>query len=118
MKIIISTFLLVSSLLAVVSAAGYGAASGGGGGGGGYGAASIPAPPCPKNYLFSCQPNLAPAPCAPPAAGYGSAGAYSENVPTIVNAPYGGFQGLPQLQHQQLNLQYPNYYGQQLVAGN
>lgn len=48
--------------------------------GGGYGAASIPAPPCPKNYLFSCQPSLQPAPCSQPA-GYGGAGAYSENYP-------------------------------------
>ncbi|XP_065358121.1 vitelline membrane protein Vm26Aa-like [Calliphora vicina] len=105
----IATLLIVSAALAVVSGAGYGGASAGGSGG--YGAASIPAPPCPKNYLFSCQPNLAPAPCAPPAASYGSAGAYSENVPTILNAPY-GYQGLPQ----QLN-QFPNYYGQ-IVGGN
>ncbi|XP_023299353.2 vitelline membrane protein Vm34Ca-like [Lucilia cuprina] len=49
---------------------------------GGYGGASIPAPPCPKNYLFSCQPSLQPAPCSQPAAGgYGGAGAYSENYP-------------------------------------
>ncbi|XP_017842933.2 vitelline membrane protein Vm26Aa [Drosophila busckii] len=54
----------------------YGASSGG------YGAQSVPAPPCPKNYLFSCQPNLAPVPCAAPAASYGSAGAYSAPVPT------------------------------------
>ncbi|KAI8125876.1 hypothetical protein FF38_07590 [Lucilia cuprina] len=91
-----ATIFAVIATLAVVSAGGYG---------GGSPAASIPAPPCPKNYLFSCQPNLAPAPCAPPAAGYGSSGAYSENVPTIVNAPY-GYQGLPQNL-----LQVPNYYG-------
>ncbi|XP_011180223.1 vitelline membrane protein Vm26Aa [Zeugodacus cucurbitae] len=56
--------------------------------GGGAGAApSIPAPPCPKNYLFSCQPNLAPVACAAPApapAAYGSAGAYSAPIPTYV----------------------------------
>ncbi|CAD7000265.1 vitelline membrane protein Vm26Aa [Ceratitis capitata] len=53
--------------------------------GGGAGA-SIPAPPCPKNYLFSCQPNLAPVACAAPAPApaYGSAGAYSAPVPTYV----------------------------------
>lgn len=61
----------------------------------GYGASSIPAPPCPKNYLFSCQPNLAPVPCAAPAAGYGSAGAYTAPVPTYV-APLGNNYGLPQ----------------------
>ncbi|XP_037821759.1 vitelline membrane protein Vm26Aa-like [Lucilia sericata] len=61
----------------------------------GGGAASIPAPPCPKNYLFSCQPNLAPVPCAAPAASYGSAGAYSAPVPTYV-APVGNNYGLPQ----------------------
>ncbi|XP_036328504.1 vitelline membrane protein Vm26Aa-like [Rhagoletis pomonella] len=53
-----------------------------------YGAApSIPAPPCPKNYLFSCQPNLAPVACAAPApapASYGSAGAYSAPIPAYV----------------------------------
>ncbi|XP_004531358.1 vitelline membrane protein Vm26Aa [Ceratitis capitata] len=58
------------------------------------GGASIPAPPCPKNYLFSCQPNLAPVPCAAPAAApaYGSAGAYSAPIPTYVaplHAAYG-----------------------------
>ncbi|XP_017063011.1 vitelline membrane protein Vm26Ab [Drosophila eugracilis] len=44
--------------------------------------ASIPSPPCPKNYLFSCQPSLQPVPCSAPAASsYGSAGAYSQYVP-------------------------------------
>ncbi|KAH8412621.1 hypothetical protein KR009_003678 [Drosophila setifemur] len=47
---------------------------------------SIPAPPCPKNYLFSCQPNLAPVPCSAPAPSYGSAGAYSQYAP--VYAPH------------------------------
>ncbi|XP_017855156.1 vitelline membrane protein Vm34Ca [Drosophila busckii] len=42
---------------------------------------SIPAPPCPKNYLFSCQPNLQPVPCSAPAPSYGSAGAYSQYAP-------------------------------------
>ncbi|KAH8273921.1 hypothetical protein KR044_003409 [Drosophila immigrans] len=41
----------------------------------------VPAPPCPKNYLFSCQPNLTPVPCSAPAPSYGSAGAYSQYVP-------------------------------------
>ncbi|KAI8115132.1 Vitelline membrane protein Vm26Aa [Lucilia cuprina] len=66
-----------------------------GGSAGGYGAASIPAPPCPKNYLFSCQPNLAPVPCAAPAPAYGSAGGYSAPVPTYI-APLGNNYGLPQ----------------------
>ncbi|XP_065357867.1 vitelline membrane protein Vm26Aa-like [Calliphora vicina] len=66
-----------------------------GGSGGGYGAASIPAPPCPKNYLFSCQPNLAPVPCSAPAPAYGSAGAYSAPVPTYM-APLGNNYGVPQ----------------------
>ncbi|KAH8236163.1 hypothetical protein KR032_000238, partial [Drosophila birchii] len=43
--------------------------------------ASIPSPPCPKNYLFSCQPSLQPVPCSAPAPSYGSAGAYSQYVP-------------------------------------
>ncbi|SPP79488.1 vitelline membrane protein Vm32E [Drosophila guanche] len=53
-------------------------------------ASSVPAPPCPKNYLFSCQPNLVPAPCAQQApAAYGSAGAYTEQVPSYIGfAPY------------------------------
>ncbi|KAM7359473.1 vitelline membrane protein Vm26Aa-like [Cochliomyia hominivorax] len=64
------------------------------------GGSSIPAPPCPKNYLFSCQPNLAPVPCAAPAAGFGSAGfgsagAYTAPIPTYV-APLGNNYGLPQ----------------------
>ncbi|EDW03024.1 vitelline membrane protein Vm26Ab [Drosophila grimshawi] len=42
---------------------------------------SIPAPPCPKNYLFSCQPSLQPVPCSAPAPSYGSSGAYSQYVP-------------------------------------
>ncbi|KAI8043727.1 vitelline membrane protein Vm34Ca [Drosophila gunungcola] len=52
-----------------------------------YAPASIPAPPCPKNYLFSCQPNLAPVPCSAPAPSYGSAGAYSQYAPVYAQAP-------------------------------
>lgn len=48
---------------------------------------SIPAPPCPKNYLFSCQPNLAPVPCSAPAPSYGSAGAYSQYAPVYAPQP-------------------------------
>lgn len=61
----------------------------------------VPAPPCPKNYMFSCQPNLVPVPCsaAPsrswPMTPHGFAhfpshlqGAYSSYEPTYV-APYG-----------------------------
>ncbi|EDW03026.1 vitelline membrane protein Vm26Aa [Drosophila grimshawi] len=65
----------------------YGGSSGGGG-------SSIPAPPCPKNYLFSCQPNLAPVPCSSPSSGYGSAGAYSSPVASYAVPNY----GLPQQQ--------------------
>ncbi|KAH8319033.1 hypothetical protein KR067_004995 [Drosophila pandora] len=49
--------------------------------------ASIPSPPCPKNYLFSCQPSLQPVPCSAPAPSYGSAGAYSQYVPQYA-VPY------------------------------
>ncbi|XP_011214535.2 vitelline membrane protein Vm26Aa [Bactrocera dorsalis] len=63
---------------------------------GGGAAASIPAPPCPKNYLFSCQPNLAPVACAAPAAApsYGSAGAYSAPIPTYVAPIPSGYAGV------------------------
>ncbi|KAH8263614.1 hypothetical protein KR044_011506 [Drosophila immigrans] len=67
-----------------------------GGSSGGYGASSVPSPPCPKNYLFSCQPNLAPVPCSAPAPSYGSAGAYSSPVASYVAPNF----GLPQLQQQ------------------
>ncbi|XP_017077222.2 vitelline membrane protein Vm32E [Drosophila eugracilis] len=50
-------------------------------------APGYPAPPCPKNYLFSCQPNLTPAPCAQEAPAYGSAGAYTEKIPFYVGQP-------------------------------
>ncbi|KAH8263112.1 hypothetical protein KR044_004767 [Drosophila immigrans] len=67
-----------------------------GGSSGGYGASSVPSPPCPKNYLFSCQPNLAPVPCSAPAPSYGSAGAYSSPVASYLAPNF----GLPQLQQQ------------------
>nr|XP_014099354.2 vitelline membrane protein Vm26Aa [Bactrocera oleae] len=52
----------------------------------GGGAVNIPAPPCAKNYLFSCQPNLAPVACAgpAPAPAYASAGAYTAPIPAYV----------------------------------
>ncbi|XP_075152195.1 uncharacterized protein LOC142226195 [Haematobia irritans] len=54
---------------------------------------TIPAPPCPKNYLFSCQPTLTPAPCSSPVAaaaagGYGSAASYSHNYPIYAIPQY------------------------------
>ncbi|KAH8412587.1 hypothetical protein KR009_003371 [Drosophila setifemur] len=52
-----------------------------------YGGSSITAPPCPKNYLFSCQPNLVPVPCGQQAQSYGSAGAYTEHIPFYVGYP-------------------------------
>uniref|UniRef100_A0A6P4EK11 Vitelline membrane protein Vm26Aa n=1 Tax=Drosophila rhopaloa TaxID=1041015 RepID=A0A6P4EK11_DRORH len=79
-----------------------------GGSSGGYGGSSIPAPPCPKNYLFSCQPNLAPVPCSAPAPSYGSSGAYSSPVATYVAPNY----GLPQHQQQLFSAAYvPQAYG-------
>ncbi|KAH8242033.1 hypothetical protein KR038_008328 [Drosophila bunnanda] len=68
----------------------------------GYSAApsGYPAPPCPQNYLFSCQPNLVPVPCAKEAAGYGSAGAYSEQMPLYTGYP-----------NQQQNQQYQQRIG-------
>ena len=90
---------------AAAPAASYGHASSYGGASASYGGSySIPSPPCPKNYMFSCQPSLTPVPCAASAgygsaayaaapaayaaapaapASYGSAGAYSHYVPTI-----------------------------------
>lgn len=50
---------------------------------------SIPAPPCPKNYLFSCQPRLTQAPCSQLGGGYGGAGAYSQNYPVYALPQYG-----------------------------
>uniref|UniRef100_T1H313 VM domain-containing protein n=1 Tax=Megaselia scalaris TaxID=36166 RepID=T1H313_MEGSC len=47
-----------------------------------YGGSSYSAPPCPKNYLFSCQPALQPVGCSQSYGG--SAGAYSENMPQYV----------------------------------
>ncbi|XP_039501833.2 vitelline membrane protein Vm26Aa [Drosophila santomea] len=81
-----------------------------GGSSGGYGGSSIQAPPCPKNYLFSCQPNLAPVPCSAPAPSYGSAGAYSTPVAAYVAPNY----GLPQHQQQLFSAAYvPQTYGYQ-----
>ncbi|KAH8318994.1 hypothetical protein KR067_002612 [Drosophila pandora] len=81
-----------------------------GGSAGGYGGSSIQAPPCPKNYLFSCQPNLAPVPCSAPAPSYGSAGAYSSPVATYVAPNY----GIPQHQQQLYSGAYvPQAYGYQ-----
>ncbi|XP_055853013.1 vitelline membrane protein Vm26Aa-like [Episyrphus balteatus] len=68
---------------------------------GGGAPASYSAPPCPKNYLFSCQPNVAPVPCAPSGGGY--AGAYSVPVPTYA-LPSGPHYGIPQ------ELLRPYYY--------
>lgn len=52
---------------------------------------SYPAPPCPKNYVFSCQPSLSPVACSDPSSsgGYGSAAAYSQYVPSYVLPPLG-----------------------------
>ncbi|XP_055850657.1 vitelline membrane protein Vm26Aa-like [Episyrphus balteatus] len=86
-----------------------------------YGGGSIPAPPCPKSYLFSCQSNVAPVPCAPapsyapapapayapkpaPAPAYAPApapakpsyaGAYSVPVPRY-SLPQAAYPGIPQ----------------------
>ncbi|KAH8391381.1 hypothetical protein KR200_010460 [Drosophila serrata] len=72
--------LIIASLVAFAGAScpysGYSAPSSG-----------YPAPPCPQNYLFSCQPNLVPVPCAKEAASYGSAGAYSEQMPLYTGYP-------------------------------
>ncbi|XP_064554138.1 vitelline membrane protein Vm26Aa-like [Drosophila montana] len=81
-----------------------------GGSSGGYGGSSVPAPPCPKNYLFSCQPNLAPVPCSAPAPSYGSAGAYSSPVASYVAPNY----GVPQHQQSLYGAAYlPQAYGYQ-----
>ncbi|XP_028900460.2 vitelline membrane protein Vm26Ab [Zeugodacus cucurbitae] len=54
-----------------------------------YKPSSIPAPPCPRNYLFSCQPSLAPAPCAAPV----PSPSYSAPAPAAPSASYGSPQG-------------------------
>ncbi|XP_067625696.1 vitelline membrane protein Vm26Ab-like [Eurosta solidaginis] len=55
-----------------------------------YTPASYSAPPCPKNYLFSCQPSLSPVGCSSPSSGgYGSAASYSQYVPSYVLPPLG-----------------------------
>lgn len=95
---------LLAVLAACTTASAYG--NGGGDNGNGNDSPSISTPPCPKNYLLSCQPNLVPAPCAPAPGGgsQGPIGAYSEYLPRFVDAPK-VYQGLPQ------NLfHYPNYY--------
>lgn len=51
-----------------------------------YGGSSYSAPPCPKNYLVSCAPNLQPVGCSQ--ASYGSAGAYTENRPQYIRPQY------------------------------
>ncbi|XP_053957758.1 vitelline membrane protein Vm26Aa-like [Anastrepha ludens] len=52
--------------------------------GGGAVRATFPAPACPKNYLFSCQPSLAPVACASPGGSIGPVAAYSAPIPTYV----------------------------------
>ncbi|CAD6996938.1 unnamed protein product [Ceratitis capitata] len=50
-----------------------------------YKPSTISALPCPRNYIFSCQPALTPAPCSAPApaSSYSAPlqGAYSSNIP-------------------------------------
>ncbi|XP_037927949.1 vitelline membrane protein Vm26Aa-like [Teleopsis dalmanni] len=115
MKFFIAVFTIyaAASVASVTASGGYGGGGsssggssyGGGSSGSGGNSVSIPAPPCSNNYLFSCQPNLAPAPCSPQSApssgGYGSAGAYSQPIPQYMNMPlalslndYQAFQGL------------------------
>ncbi|KAL5277449.1 hypothetical protein ACFFRR_002596 [Megaselia abdita] len=54
-----------------------------------YGGSSYSAPPCPKNYLFSCQPAVKPVGCSQSyGASYGSAGAYTENRPQYILPQY------------------------------
>ncbi|XP_075149865.1 vitelline membrane protein Vm32E-like [Haematobia irritans] len=60
---------------------------------GGYASAPVlvQAPPCPKNYIFSCQPQLRPLPCASAQAasgGYGNAGSYSNQLPIYALPPF------------------------------
>ncbi|XP_055853014.1 vitelline membrane protein Vm26Aa-like [Episyrphus balteatus] len=66
---------------------------------GGGGGSSYSAPPCPKSYLFSCQPSLAPVPCAAGGGG-GYSGAYSQYVPQYA---------LPQQQYNQYQQYLPQY---------
>lgn len=54
--------------------------------GGGGGAASISAPPCPKNYLLGCNPVLAAVQCTKKPCG--SAAAYSHHMPIYLQAPW------------------------------
>lgn len=75
---------LIATLAAIASAtcasSSYGAAAGAGAAA--YGAGAVSSPPCPNNYLFSCSPKLVPVPCSAPSSAYGSAGAYSEPLPS------------------------------------
>uniref|UniRef100_A0A1A9UXD6 VM domain-containing protein n=1 Tax=Glossina austeni TaxID=7395 RepID=A0A1A9UXD6_GLOAU len=60
------------------------------------GAPVIQAPPCPKNYMFTCQPHMAPVPCSQSASvNYGPVGAYSESIPTIIAVPYAAAASYP-----------------------
>lgn len=73
-----AVFAIVFCLVVAVHASGYG--GGAAAGGGGYGAVSIPAPPCPKNFLLGCEPRLITVPCGSSCPGsYGGAGAYSNH---------------------------------------
>ncbi|XP_023306318.2 vitelline membrane protein Vm32E-like [Lucilia cuprina] len=78
--------LIVFVLLAFICfevAVSAGAYSGGGGG------ASIPSPPCPKNYLFGCQPVVTTAPCgANKKPSCGGSAAYSHHIPRYLEAPW------------------------------
>ncbi|KAM7354848.1 vitelline membrane protein Vm26Aa-like isoform 1-T3 [Cochliomyia hominivorax] len=68
--------------------------AGGYGGGGGGGGASIPSPPCPKNYLFGCHPVVTTVPCGgaaskpTPKPCDGAMPAYSHHIPTFLEAPW------------------------------
>ncbi|XP_055914858.1 vitelline membrane protein Vm26Aa-like [Eupeodes corollae] len=74
-----------------------------------YGGAQLQAPPCPKNYLFSCQSSVAPVPCAAPPAPAPAkpsyAGAYSMQVPRYTYPQEAYNQGIPQ------ELLMPSIYG-------
>lgn len=66
---------------------------------------SFPVPPCPMNYMFTCQPHLSPVPCAqnpPPLGAYtgltaaNPVGAYSEHNPAAVTqTPPAGAAAIP-----------------------
>lgn len=50
---------------------------------------SIPTPPCPRNYLFSCQPSLTPAPCS----SQDTSLSYTVPAPPPTSESYGTSQG-------------------------